>query len=574
MNFPLQLLERMSETRISIRSLRSQAGNPWTQEARVRAREEHGNPETERGQLIAVGLGYPFDETVKTKAPEIVCHPALGDLAGVDAKHLSQGFAEILVGETVDLEGKHDKNAEQRLDTWVIEAERRDPLLIHLEGLNDLIERTLADCTVVADSLDVEQTSVGLEANLPQCGQVGQSLADLEIASVVDGRLSPQGAAFLIVLLDPSVFIVDMQRWDDSLSDHSGLAASRGLRENFLAKDQLNLIRAAEIQVLADDLFKEDAATHRLVKNLRQRKLRLQDREIVTIPCLTIPRCEGVRKDSEPLAGQAVDLLGGKIVTDLLQPSGIVAPQNSIVESFEAYTLGCKLSLCVLVPIEAELSGVGKIGGELQEERPKITINAVEVVLVDEGRGAHDPRVRGSCHRIPALFRPKDRNLLLGFANEQNTFLSREASSVLSGDIILALALPERDERDLVLLGKALDGPDEALADGVHQSRRGESVPEMRTEECRHSAFGLKIRYVDVEVEAVNPLDLQGDPVSKDLGDALRYTHSRLRLTRSLGTTSRLAAQKTGRDYLGQRSTGAICSTKYRDAEYVYTSSV
>ena len=265
MNLVFQLLERTSETRIPIRSLRSQTGDSWTQEACVRARKEHGNPETERSQLIAVGLGYPFDETVKAKAPEIVCHPALGDLAGVDAKHLSQGFAEIFVGETVDLEGKPAKDAEQRLGTRVIEPESGDSLSTYVEGLNDLIECILADCTVVADSLDIEKTSVGLEANLPQCGQVVQSLADLEVPSVVDGRLSPQGAPFFIVLLDPSVFVVDMQRWDDSLSDHSGLAASRCVGEDFLVKDQLNLIRAAKIQVLADDLFKEDAATHRLI---------------------------------------------------------------------------------------------------------------------------------------------------------------------------------------------------------------------------------------------------------------------------------------------------------------------
>src|SRR6185436_2463780 len=247
---------------------------------------EHGNPKTERGQLVAVSLGDPFDETVKTKAPEVVCHLALGDLAGVDAKHLSQGLAEIFVGETVDLEGEHNKNAEKRLDPPVIEAERRDSLSIYLERLNDLLERILADCTVVADSLDVEETSVGLEANLPQCGQVVQSFADLEVVSVVDGRLGSQGAAFLVVLLDPSVFIVDMQRWDDSLSDHSGLTTSRGPGEDSLVEDQLNVVRAAKVQVLADDLFKEDAAVHRLVKNLCQRKLRLQDREIVTISCL------------------------------------------------------------------------------------------------------------------------------------------------------------------------------------------------------------------------------------------------------------------------------------------------
>jgi len=44
---------------------------------------------------------------------------------------------------------------------------------------------------VVAESLDVQQTSVGAEADLPQRGQIGQPFPDLEVAGVVDGGLGP-----------------------------------------------------------------------------------------------------------------------------------------------------------------------------------------------------------------------------------------------------------------------------------------------------------------------------------------------------------------------------------------------
>ena len=54
------------------------------------------------------------------------------------------------------------------------------------------------------DPLDVPETSVGLKADPPpQGGQVEQPLADAEVARVVDRRLGPQGAAFLVILLDP-----------------------------------------------------------------------------------------------------------------------------------------------------------------------------------------------------------------------------------------------------------------------------------------------------------------------------------------------------------------------------------
>ena len=191
------------------------------------------------------------------------------------------------------------------------------------------------------------------------------------------------------------------------------------------------------------------------------------------------------------------------------------------------------------MPIDAESPGVGKIGGKLQEERPEIKIHAVEVILIDQSRGAHNPRVGRSRRRIPTFLRPEHRDLLLSFANEQNTLLSFKAGAVLRRDIIFALSLAEEANGNLILLRKNLDGPDEPLRDGVHQGRRGEGIPKMGTEEGCHPSFRLKVRYVDVEIEAVNPLDLQGDPVTKDLSDTLRYTHRRLRLTRSLGTISR-----------------------------------
>ncbi len=39
----------------------------------------------------------------------------------------------------------------------------------------------------MAESLDVQETSVGFKADLPQSGQVLQPLADVEVACVVDG---------------------------------------------------------------------------------------------------------------------------------------------------------------------------------------------------------------------------------------------------------------------------------------------------------------------------------------------------------------------------------------------------
>lgn len=49
---------------------------------------------------------------------------------------------------------------------------------------------------VVAESLDAQQATVGGVADLPQCGQIGQSFPDPEIAGVVDGGFGAQGLSF------------------------------------------------------------------------------------------------------------------------------------------------------------------------------------------------------------------------------------------------------------------------------------------------------------------------------------------------------------------------------------------
>ena len=57
------------------------------------------------------------------------------------------------------------------------------------DGVGDGVQGVGAGDRVVAESLDVQQTSVGGEADLPQRGQIGQPFPDPEVAGVVDGGL-------------------------------------------------------------------------------------------------------------------------------------------------------------------------------------------------------------------------------------------------------------------------------------------------------------------------------------------------------------------------------------------------
>ena len=67
----------------------------------------------------------------------------------------------------------------------VSDAQGRSPLSIYLHRLIQLQHRFFSDGTVLAETFDFENTSVGLKADLPQSGQVTQPLADGKVACVV-----------------------------------------------------------------------------------------------------------------------------------------------------------------------------------------------------------------------------------------------------------------------------------------------------------------------------------------------------------------------------------------------------
>ena len=110
---------------------------------------------------------------------------------------------------------KDQQRAEEGLDRRVGESQTAGPLPIDLDRIVDPVKRALAQGTILADPFDVQETPVGSKADPPQGGEVRQPFAEAEVAGVVDRRLGPQGAAFLMILLDPGTLVIDVQRRDD-----------------------------------------------------------------------------------------------------------------------------------------------------------------------------------------------------------------------------------------------------------------------------------------------------------------------------------------------------------------------
>ena len=136
--------------------------------------------------------------------------------------------SQVSVGEPGGQEAKDDQDAEQRLDARVAEAQRSCAVVIDDDGLADLVKRLLADVAVRARSLHVKETAVGGEADLSQRGEVMEASADTEVAGVVDRGLGAQSAVLLVVLLDPGMLVVDVQRRRDTFRDDPGAKPAVG----------------------------------------------------------------------------------------------------------------------------------------------------------------------------------------------------------------------------------------------------------------------------------------------------------------------------------------------------------
>ena len=143
---------------------------------------------------------------------------------------------------------------------------------------------------------NVEQPAVGLKADLPQRGEILEPLADADVPGIVDRGLGAQRAALLVVLLDARSFVVDVQRGGDALGEDAGAEAAGGAAGDAAAEDQLHLVGAADVEVLADDLLEEDAAGGGAVEHLGEGELGLQDGDVVAVAGPAIGGGEGMRQ--------------------------------------------------------------------------------------------------------------------------------------------------------------------------------------------------------------------------------------------------------------------------------------
>src|SRR5215475_1442165 len=156
-------------------------------------------------------------------------------------------------------------------------TQRRCALLPDRYWLLHFLECSFADEAIMADALDVEQTSVGCKADLAQLSKILDTAADTKVACVVDGRFGSQCLQQLVILLDTRLLVVDVQRRHDAVGDDAGTETAWCAAGDLAVEDQAHLAWPTDVQVLADHLFEKDPPGHRPIEHLGEGELRLQD---------------------------------------------------------------------------------------------------------------------------------------------------------------------------------------------------------------------------------------------------------------------------------------------------------
>src|SRR5215469_2128171 len=387
---------------------------------------------------------------------------------------------------------EQDESLEERLNAWVGKTQAGGALTAGCDRSVDGLKGIFAEDAVVAQPLDLDEPPIGCKADRAQLRKIVQAFADPEVVSVVDGRLGPQGAVFLVVLLDARVLVIDIQGWGDILCDHPGSEAGFRIAPDRAIEDEFDLFGAAEIEVLADHLLEEQTTVQRSVEDLGGGELRLQNRDIIAVAGLAVRAREGMWQEPQPFAQQCIDLGGGKPVANRLQALGVGTPQDAVVEGLEGDAFLCELTLGVFVAVEAELGIERKVAAELEKERPKIPIDGIDVIVVHHRAAAHDPRIRLSRFRVAAPLGPEHGGVFLGLAHEHDPFLMGKVPQMLGHHLVLALALAELHHRNAALGYKFFQLRHKPSRHRAHQGSRGQRLAAMLPEESDNPLFVLQ----------------------------------------------------------------------------------
>ncbi len=213
-----------------------------------------------------------------------------------------------------------------------------------------------------------------------------QPFADAEVAGVVDGGLGAKGDSFLVVLLHVGVLVFDVQGRDDAVGEDPGPEPARGdgtavqMRRSKISDTRSGRPKSRLSRITSSKNTRPDRGG----PGLGEGELGLQDREVIAVAGPAVRGGERVREPGQPFAHEPVDLGRVEPVADPLEPLGSSQEANPLSSGVEADPGLGGLAFGPLVAVQAHLGVVGKVGAELDEERPEVLVDGVHVEVVHD----------------------------------------------------------------------------------------------------------------------------------------------------------------------------------------------
>ena len=320
-----------------------------------------------------MGARNALDEAFQPEPAEVVGGPTRRVVGIEEALHDGAQGGVVEPGEDV-FEGA--ECPEQRHGARVAETQARCPLTV-VDGRqhHGLEGRCVGEAPLVL-AQGLQEAGVDLVARAPQLPPVLgiQGLLQVEVGSVVDGRLHPQGPFLLEVGLGAARLVAHGDAGLGPPGDDLGGEASRrpllAPHADTSSEDERDVVGAPEVQMVADGGLEPGPSGLGLVEHGSVGELQLADRERPAIPDTGVSGDERAGQSGQPAVDEGSEMAGAERSGDPAGGGGIGHSPQAVVELGELDTAPGQLALCPFVSVGHDPHRVGRNNPRYTDEGP------------------------------------------------------------------------------------------------------------------------------------------------------------------------------------------------------------
>lgn len=149
-------------------------------------------------------------------------------------------------------------------------------------------------------------------------------------AGVVDDRLDADGLAFLQVLLDAALLVVEVDLDVGADAENAGPKDAGSVLANLAGEDGGHFVGAADADVVGDQGLEERACPAGVVEDKGAGDLDLAHGELPPVTSFVIGLGKGCWDDGEPAVEERLDILGSEVIADRLEAFGLLTGGEAV----------------------------------------------------------------------------------------------------------------------------------------------------------------------------------------------------------------------------------------------------